>query len=603
MKALIKVGYACNENCSFCHTLDIRHIDGPTAEIDRKIHRAAELGHSMVVLSGGEPTIRPELLHWAKLTASLDLDFGLVTNGQMLAYPDVVEKLLEQRLRYVYLSLHGGSAKVHNLMVRSNGYDHAMAALKNLSGRGIDLSVNCVITRHNVDHLIGLVDTLLPYPDLLIKFSMVEPKGGGNQLFRHLMPDVSHVAKRVREAIAHGQAKAGPTGPRFAHGAIPLCLLPGLEHLYDDLKTHAYRTMIEVGEPDFFPVDDLNKQHPPACEGCALRGPCPGLYNGYYEAFGDAELRPVHNRPRANSYNYTLVDVREGGSADACPLKQGLGITPWERGRSLFVRNAGRLARFRADTRDFSDGELHVIKHDLGQVYYDVSRKPAPTDFARDLVKLKRSALCTGCEHQAGCTGLFEPLLDDVFTRDDQHVRTTIAGVEGRVLDVGCGEGPYADLWAERVRSGCVDYVGIDPDANHLQQLAKRWPWAKLHPMTAEQLDPDVHGRFDHVLILRSWNHLHNPDHALTTIVEMLPAGGVLTIVDNVAFGLARTQKQSHRGERSSARHEHFRNDSAEQALAVLKKVAAERPFTLLTHVEVGPKTSNQWIVQARFDA
>ena len=27
MKALIKVGYACNENCTFCHTADLRHID------------------------------------------------------------------------------------------------------------------------------------------------------------------------------------------------------------------------------------------------------------------------------------------------------------------------------------------------------------------------------------------------------------------------------------------------------------------------------------------------------------------------------------------------------------------------------------------------
>ncbi len=602
MKALIKVGYACNENCSFCHTLDIRHIDGPTAEIDQKIRRAAYLGHSMVVLSGGEPTIRPELLHWAKLTASLGLDFGLVTNGQMLAYPDVVERLLEQRLRYVYLSLHGGSAKIHNLMVRSDGYDHAMAALQNLSGRGIDLSVNCVITRHNVDHLLGLVDTLLPYQDLLIKFSMVEPKGGGDHLFRHLMPEVTHVARRVREAIDHGRQNARPEGPRFAHGAIPLCLLPGLEHLYDDLKTHAYRTMIEVGEADFFPVDDLNKQHPPACEACALKGPCPGLYRGYFEAFGDGELQPVHGRPRANSYNYTLADVRDAGSDGTCLLKQDIGITPWERGRSLFVRNGGKLARFRADTRDFSDAELHTIKHDLGQVYYDISRKPAPTDFARDLVKLRRSPLCTGCEHHASCTGLHEPVLEDVFTRDDQLVRTTISRIRGRVLDVGCGEGPYAQLWAERVRTGAVDYTGIDPDPMHLQGLAERWPWATLHPIEAEALDPDVHGRFENVLILRSWNHLHDPLRALQTITAMIPTGGVLTIVDNVAFGLARTQKQSTRAERSKARHEHYRNDSAADALAVLQQACGPRRFSLITHVEVGPETSNQWIVQAKFE-
>lgn len=77
VKALLKVGYACNEHCAFCHTQDVRHVQGTTAEVDAKIRRAAALRHSMIVLSGGEPTIRPELLHWARLSASLGLDLGL----------------------------------------------------------------------------------------------------------------------------------------------------------------------------------------------------------------------------------------------------------------------------------------------------------------------------------------------------------------------------------------------------------------------------------------------------------------------------------------------------------------------------------------------
>ena len=114
-KALIKVGYGCNEHCTFCHTLDVRPIDGSSDEVERKIQRAAELGHAMVVLSGGEPTIRPELLAWAQRVAALGLDLGLVTNGRALAYRELVDRLVALRLRYVYLSLHGGTAAVHRL--------------------------------------------------------------------------------------------------------------------------------------------------------------------------------------------------------------------------------------------------------------------------------------------------------------------------------------------------------------------------------------------------------------------------------------------------------------------------------------------------------
>ena len=604
-KALIKVGYACNEHCSFCHTLEVRHIQGSAAEVDQKIRRAAVLGHEMVVLSGGEPTIRPELVHWAGLTASLGLDFGLVTNGQMLAYPEVVAKLLERRLRYVYLSLHGGNRKIHNLMVRSDAFDAAYKAVENLSGRGLDLAVNCVITRHNVDHLRGLVDALLPYPDVEVKFSMVEPKGGGDKLFAHLMPRVELVAERVIDAIDYGDASvraSGAAGPTFSHGAIPLCLMPGYEDRFDDLKTHAYRTMIEVGEPDFFPVDDLNKVHPSDCDGCALKGPCPGLYTGYHEVYGATEVHPRRDRPRSNSFNYRLEKLVttsfEGSTHADCLLRKGLGVTPWDRGRELFVRNQGRLARFRAETRDFSDREIIALKHELGQIYLDISRKDAPDDFARDLVQLVRSPLCEGCPSFAECTGMFEPLFEDVFTRDDAKVREIIAMLTGDVLDLGCGEGPYAEILAPLAEAGTINYLGVDPDAEAIASLRERWPWATLRQTGGEELELEAERRFDHVMILRSWNHLRDPSQVLGALLERVRDGGTLTIVDNVAFGLARTRSQTSQAERSRARFEHYRNDGLAEAERILAPFVERFDLVERARLDVGPQTSNQWLIQ-----
>ncbi|MCA9681465.1 MAG: radical SAM protein [Myxococcales bacterium] len=604
-KGLIKVGYACNEHCSFCHTLDVRHIQGSTAEVDGKIRRAAALGYEMVVLSGGEPTIRPELIHWATLVSELDMDFGLVTNGQMLAYPDVVEKLLARRLRYVYLSLHGGNAKIHNLMVRSDAFEQTYGALDNLSGRGLDLHINCVVTTRNVDHLRPLVDSVLPYRDATVKFSMVEPKGGGSRLFDHLMPRIEVVAERVMEAIDRGDAAvraSGAPGPRFTHGAIPLCLLPGYEDRFDDLKTHNYRTMIEVGEPDYFPVDDLNKTQDSRCRGCSLSGPCPGLYTGYHEVFGATELHPIRDRPRSNSYNYKLERLVElgfvGEDHQGCPLRRGLGVTPWDRGRDLFVRNGPKVARFRAESRDFSDQEMVEIKDQLGQLYMDVSKKAAPDDFARDLVQLVRSPACSGCPDAGNCTGMFEPLFEDVFSRDDAQVRELIAELRGEVLDLGCGEGPYADLLGPLAERGEIRYLGVDPDEQAIAGLRSRWPWAELRRAGGEDLELEEGRRFDHLLILRSWNHLRDPGRVLERLLPRLRPGGTLTIVDNVAFGLARTRDQTHRAERSRAALEHYRNDTLADAARVLEPFVAALGLRELVRREVGPQSSNQWLLR-----
>jgi MoaA/NifB/PqqE/SkfB family radical SAM enzyme/SAM-dependent methyltransferase len=601
MKALIKVGYGCNDHCAFCHTLDVRHVDGEAREIHDKIERAKALGHSMVVLSGGEPTIRPELLAWADHVVRLDMDLGLVTNGRMLSYPELAEKLLARRLRYVYLSLHGGTAKIHDLMVRSEAFDETYGALDNLSGKGLDLTANCVITKHNVDHLKGVVDAVLRYPDLALNFSMVEPKGGGDALFEHLMPKISYVAEKVREAIRYGDEKvrsAGAAGPRFSHGAIPLCLVPGDEHRYSDLKSHRFATMTEIGEPDFYPVDDLNKVQPEdTCRGCALRGPCPGLYRGYVEVFGHGEIAPVGGRPRSNSFNYVFeahVPARPDG---ACPLFVD-GTTPWDQGRHLFVEHAGRIGRYVARSRDFSDVEIRALKHDLGQIYVDVSRKDAPDDFAKDLVQLERSARCEGCPSQEVCTGMFSPRMEDVFTRDDARVRAILASLEGSVLDIGCGEGPYEDVLAPRAEKGAIEYVGVEPDARRVEALRARWPWATIEEGRAESLNGTHEGRFAHALLLRSWNHLADPERALDRILDSLAPGGTLTLVDNVAFGLARSPQKTRRAEASKAVFEHYRNDSADDA----HRRIAPRGLTLLERRDVGPGTSNQWLLRYRFD-
>ncbi len=595
MKALIKVGYGCNENCTFCHTADVRHVDGSAAEVHAKIDRAHRLGHTMVVLSGGEATIRPEIWEWAAHVAALGMDFGLVTNGAMLAYPEVVDRLLAYRLKYVYMSMHGGTATIHNRLVRSNTFDLVNAALGNLCGRGLDFTVNTVVAKQNVEHLRSVVDAVLSHPDVVLKFSMVQPKGRGAEHFEVLAVPVAIVAERVCDAIRYGTERRGHReGPRFAHDGIPLCLLPGYEDLYDDLKTHRFATMVEIGEADFFPVDDKAKIQTERCKGCALRGPCPGLYAGYYEDFGDAELRPVAGRPRSNSFDYVFETMVTDQANGACPLLED-GVTPWDRGRHLFVKNGERIGRFRTSSRDFPDVEIEGIKHETGQIYLDASSKAAPDDFSRDLVKLARSRMCDPCAEKARCTGMYEPVYENVFDQDDARVRDLIGGLSGDVLDVGCGEGPYEELLAPLARQGRVRYVGIDPDASRIRALEARWSWADLRTCALEALADDG-ARFDHVLILRSWNHLDDPARALAGLVRVLRPGGTLTIVDNVAFGLARTPAQTARARASTARFEHYRNDDA----ALADRCVSGFGFVLLDRREVTAATSNQWLLRYR---
>jgi SAM-dependent methyltransferase len=254
----------------------------------------------------------------------------------------------------------------------------------------------------------------------------------------------------------------------------------------------------------------------------------------------------------------------------------------------------------RTTTSDFSEDEIAATRDRLGQIYADVSTKLAPDDFARDLRKLRPSAECAACPSRSGCPGCWEAAGGDVFGRDDARVIAILAGLSGRVLDVGCGDAGYLRALAERAAAGVVEYVCVDPDEARLALLASRFPFARFVAGRAEGLPADL-GDFDHVLFLRSYNHLADPARALAAAVARLRPGGSLVLVDNVAFGLVRGAAHAARAEAAPGNQlEHYRNDGAAEADAIVRAASLSRPLRLVERRDVGPETSNQWLLHYR---
>jgi SAM-dependent methyltransferase len=300
---------------------------------------------------------------------------------------------------------------------------------------------------------------------------------------------------------------------------------------------------------------------------------------------------------RSNAFHYVFQGRAvpfSGERFGECPVWRS-DPGRWDPDRELFVQHQGQVARSRTETRDFSPEALRRVK-DLGQLYLDRSDGPAPTDFARDLVLLTRSAVCAPCPARDCCPGLFLRSPLDVFSRDDQAVRACLATLTGAVLDVGCGPGPYEDLLAPRVRAGLLRYTGIDPDLALLQRVEARRGWGRYRHAHAESYTPDA--PLDHVLVLRSWNHLQDPDLALARWHRALGPGGTLLVVDNGAYGLVRTRAQAARAEAGPAGFEHHRNDEAQDAHARIVR----QGFVLLDRQDRAPGGSNQWRLWYRKD-
>jgi SAM-dependent methyltransferase len=101
-----------------------------------------------------------------------------------------------------------------------------------------------------------------------------------------------------------------------------------------------------------------------------------------------------------------------------------------------------------------------------------------------------------------------------VYVDLHRDLRELLSRLEGRVLDVGCGEQPYRP-WLPP--GG--DYVGIDVD--------ERPGTVRIHPGERWPLDD---ASFDAVLCTQVLEHDSDPDHTLAEIERVLRPGGTAVI-------------------------------------------------------------------------
>lgn len=74
----------CNLSCAYCNEYDKVSPPVPLAKLRRRIDKLAELGTSVITLSGGEPLLNPDLDDVIRHIRRRGMIAGLITNGYLL---------------------------------------------------------------------------------------------------------------------------------------------------------------------------------------------------------------------------------------------------------------------------------------------------------------------------------------------------------------------------------------------------------------------------------------------------------------------------------------------------------------------------------------
>jgi MoaA/NifB/PqqE/SkfB family radical SAM enzyme len=94
----------CNLACTYCNEFDDFSKPVPTDLMLRRVDKLAELGTSVVTISGGEPLLHPDLDAIIHRMRERRVVSGLITNGYLLT-PDRIQKLNRAGLEWLQISI------------------------------------------------------------------------------------------------------------------------------------------------------------------------------------------------------------------------------------------------------------------------------------------------------------------------------------------------------------------------------------------------------------------------------------------------------------------------------------------------------------------
>ena len=156
------VGRRCNLRCIHCYSQsnDQEYPDELTTEEGfALIDDLAQYGSPVLLFSGGEPLMRPDLFELIAHARSKGMRAVLSTNGTLIT-KEIAQKLKDFDLSYVGISLDG-LEKIHDSFRGKKGaFKEAIAGLRNCQEVGIKVGLRFTINKKNAEDIPGIFQLL-----------------------------------------------------------------------------------------------------------------------------------------------------------------------------------------------------------------------------------------------------------------------------------------------------------------------------------------------------------------------------------------------------------------------------------------------------------
>lgn len=227
----------CNLECAHCylsaHAGADRSGELTTAECRRVIDEIAEVNPNVfLILTGGEPLLRPDLWDIAAYAAERSFTTVLGTNGVLLREREA--RLMRERgVLGASISLDSTDPARHDAFRRLPGaWQGAVRATRVLGDAGLDFSLHMSVTDWNVGEVPAMIDLARELGAKVLNFFFLVRTGRGRELTdidAHAYERILTYLARVQGVGPVSDAPRGPAPGEAGPAALPPAGRPGFE--------------------------------------------------------------------------------------------------------------------------------------------------------------------------------------------------------------------------------------------------------------------------------------------------------------------------------------------------------------------------------------
>mgnify|MGYP001108522809 CR=1 FL=1 len=156
------VTQACNLNCIHCYARAVNHTNEKEITHDHGlalIDDLASFGVPVILFSGGEPLMRPDLVELARYAVRSGMRAVISTNGTLIS-KDKATELREIGLSYVGVSLDGMETVNDRFRGKRGAFRDALKGIRNCQQAGLKVGLRFTINRMNAAEIPAIFELL-----------------------------------------------------------------------------------------------------------------------------------------------------------------------------------------------------------------------------------------------------------------------------------------------------------------------------------------------------------------------------------------------------------------------------------------------------------